>query len=97
MISLEDSVVVDESVVFREYDGETVILNLQTGQYFALDEVGTRIWTLIRERQVLGTMLGALEMEYDASRERLKADLLQLVDQLTADGLVTVQRADTHR
>ena len=29
--------------------GEAVILNLKSGQYFGLNEVGTRIWNLIQE------------------------------------------------
>ena len=29
--------------------GEAVILNLRSGQYFSLNDVGTRIWNLIQE------------------------------------------------
>ena len=32
-----------ENVVSRELEGEAVILNLESGVYFGLNEVGTRI------------------------------------------------------
>ena len=92
-LSLDDSVVVDEHVVFRELDGETVILNLGTGNYFGLDDVGTRMWTLMREHQVLRTVLGVLLTEYDVSSETLQTDLLQLTEQLQVNGLAHLKRA----
>ena len=43
-ISLDSRVTIGPDVVFRELDGEAVILNLETGLYFGLNEMGTRIW-----------------------------------------------------
>jgi hypothetical protein len=34
---------VPDDVLFRDLDGEAVILNLRTGTYFGLDELGTRM------------------------------------------------------
>ncbi len=45
---------IPDEVIFRELDGEAVILNLDTGIYFGLDAVGTRIWRLIEERSRSG-------------------------------------------
>ena len=42
-IGLQDSVQISEDAVFRELDGEAVILNLDTGIYFGLNRTGTRI------------------------------------------------------
>ncbi len=36
-------------VVFRDLDGEAVILDLVSGTYFGLNEVGTRVWRLVDE------------------------------------------------
>ena len=86
-ISLSDSMVIREEVVFRELGGEAVLLNLKTGSYFGLDPVGTRVWQLLVEHgsvaQVMDVMLG----EYDIDRERLEHDLLELCGQLCATGL----------
>ncbi|MFK7848124.1 MAG: PqqD family protein, partial [Rhodothermales bacterium] len=34
-----------------DLEGEAVLLNIQSGRYFGLNEVGTSIWSLIKEPQ----------------------------------------------
>jgi hypothetical protein len=78
----------DENVVSRELEGEAVILNLKSGTYFGLNEVGTRIWALIPEHKSLRKVFEALKEEYEVSPPALETYLLELVDQLQAKGLV---------
>ena len=94
-ISLQDTVQASEDAVFRELEGEAVILNLQTGTYFGLNESGTRIWNLIQQQVSLEKVLEALQVEYDAAPETLRNDLLQLVGQLQQKGLVRVTGSHT--
>jgi hypothetical protein len=82
---------IPDEVIFRELDGEAVVLNLDTGIYFGLDAVGTRIWQLIEERKPLRLILDTLVDEYEAPSDRLRRDLLAFVDQLTGKGLVVLQ------
>jgi coenzyme PQQ synthesis protein D (PqqD) len=88
---LDSSVRVAEDVVFRELDGEAVLLNLQSGVYFGLDPVGTRIWQLCQEHGSIRAVWQALQGEFDASPDILRSDLLELLDELSAEGLVTIQ------
>lgn len=87
-LSLRDSIAVVPDVVFRELDGEAVILNLESGIYFGLDQVGTRIWRLIQEHGALQKVFETMCAEYDVGADTLERDLLQLVDELRAKGLV---------
>jgi len=87
-LSLRDSLAVAPDVVFRELDGEAVILNLESGIYFGLDQVGTRIWQLIQEHGSLQKVFETMCDEYDVGSDTLERDLLQLVDELYAKGLV---------
>ena len=89
--SLETSVRVPENVVFRELDGEAVLLNLDTGTYFGLDSTGSRIWQLIVEHASLRLVWQAMQQEFEAPADVLEADLLELVDELTAKGLLAPQ------
>ena len=86
--SLEDTVRISEDVVFRELDGEAVLLHLGTGIYFGLNEVGTRIWTLLGQDGSLQSVLDAMVKQYDVAPDRLEKDLLQLVEQMREKGLV---------
>lgn len=89
-MSLDATVRIPEDVVFRELDGEAVLLNLESGIYFGLDPVGTRIWQLVEEHRALRRVLAALLTEFDAPPADLEADLVRFVDQLRGKGLLTV-------
>lgn len=89
-ISLDSRVTIGPDVVFRELDGEAVILNLETGLYFGLNEMGTRIWQLLDAHAEVRRVLDTLRDEFDVADDRLSADLLALVEQLRDKGLVHV-------
>ena len=88
--SLDHTLRVCDDVVFRELDGEAVILNLDTGIYFGLNDVGTRVWSLLKEHRSLRRVLEAMREEYDIPPEVLQTDLLRLVEQMQEKGLVRV-------
>lgn len=90
-LSLDTALVVPEDVIFRELDGEAIILNLATGMYFGLDEVGTRLWALVAESGTLRQALGVMAGEYDVARPQLEGDALELAGQLIEKGLVQVR------
>ncbi len=62
-------------VLFRELQGEAVLLDLRSQRYYGLDLVGTRIWQLVEEHGQEEAILEGLEAEFDASREQLSQDL----------------------
>jgi hypothetical protein len=79
---------VAESVVFRELDGEAVILDLDTGTYFGLDAVGTRIWQQLDRREPVDAVVAALVEEFDVAPETARADVDRLIAQLVDKGLL---------
>jgi len=85
---LNSSLKVSDDVVFRELDGEGVILNLASGIYFGLDQTGTRMWRLIEQHGRLTAVMAALSDEYEATSETLERDLISLVAELTEKGLL---------
>jgi len=90
-VSLDASLVVPDDVIFRELDGEAIILNLATGNYFGLDEVGTRMWTLIADSGTLRHAVDVMAGEYDVDRAALEGDVLDLASGLLDKGLVQVK------
>jgi Coenzyme PQQ synthesis protein D (PqqD) len=91
-LTLNDGATVPEAVVSRELDGETVLLNLETGMYFGLDAVGTEMWRAIRDAATLGDALTAVRSQYEIDEATIRADFLELADELLAKGLL--QRVD---
>ena len=82
---------IPEQVLFRDLDGESVLLHLRSGQYFGLDEVGTLIWHLLVERCSLDEIQQRIVAEYDVSAKEVKNDVLRIVEELTQNGLVEVK------
>ncbi len=90
MADVRRSVRVSTNTLSREVQGETVLLQLDSGEYFGLDEIGTRIWQLIVETGDLERVRDTLLDEYDADPAVLAADVTRLVDELTARQLIDV-------
>ena len=60
-------VVVPESVLVRELSGEAVLLNLGSGMYFGLEEIGYRMWTVLTTSECIGVAYEQLSTEYEVS------------------------------
>ena len=81
---------VSEDVVFQELDGETVLLNIDSGVYFGLDEVATRIWQELERHKKIDKVVSILLKEYKVEEGRLRADVERFVEGLINKGLVTI-------
>ena len=90
-LTLANHVVPAEDAVFRELDGQSVLLNLATGMYFGLDAVGTHVWQLAAENGSLGWIADRLHDEYDADPDTIARDLLALAGTLVDKGLWTIR------
>ena len=90
-VSLSSTARISDDTVFRELEGEAVLLNLALGTYYGLDEVGTRIWQLIQRFGRLDVVRDALIQEFDVEPPTAERDLLDLVAQLAAQGLVELE------
>jgi hypothetical protein len=85
---MEETFQIPASVVAQEVDGETVIVDLGSGRYFGLDEVGTRIWQLLSQNGSRESVVRTMLSEFDVDEERLRRDLEALLTDLRARGLV---------
>ena len=93
MSTLESRISVPEDVLFHEVDDETVLLNLVSGKYYTLDVVGTRMWLLMTQHEQLKAAHQALLEEYQVDPQQLERDLLALIDNLAAHGLLQILEA----
>jgi hypothetical protein len=91
-MEMNSKVCFTESVFAQEVDGEMVLLDMNSENYFGLDEVGTSIWQAIEACEgVLTCVLKRLLEEYDVEEEVLKKDLLSFVKKLQESQLVKVE------
>jgi hypothetical protein len=77
-----------DRVICQEADGKQVLLNLADGQYYALDDVGSRIWALCDGDQAVSEIAHLLSLEYDAPAEVIEMDAVELLEDLLEAELV---------
>lgn len=89
--TLDATVVAASHQVSCDLSGESIVLDLDTGIYYGLNEVGARVWTLVQTPVTLRAVLTTLLAEYDVELERCERDLLELVRELAECGLLEVR------
>lgn len=90
-VGLDDHVSVNKDVVFRNVDGEMVLLDLERGVYFGLDPVGTRVWEALVEHGRARPVIAALCEEFDVSPDVLASDVAGLLNELLDRDLIRVE------
>jgi Coenzyme PQQ synthesis protein D (PqqD) len=83
--------VVPDNVVFRGLAEETILLNIETGQYHGLDRVGGRFFEVIRESEGLGAASRQLADEYGQPLPQIEADLAAFCVDLESRGLIQLE------
>lgn len=94
MVTLKDRVSAPPHVLVRFLDRESVLLNLDTEQYFGLDETGTRMWQLLTASSNVDVAYQELLVEFDVEPELLRDNLTDLLGRLVENGLLQVLPAD---
>jgi hypothetical protein len=74
-------------VLFQDLASEAVFLNLKNDRYYGLDEIGTRIWTLLSEQGDLESVIVQMLNEFDTDETTLRRDITALVEVMTQAGL----------
>ncbi|MEN8147743.1 MAG: PqqD family protein [Campylobacterota bacterium] len=90
-MNLNHKIQFPDTIFAQEVDGEMVLLDMASENYFGLDAVGSDIWQLLQEGKTLQEANDALIEMYDVSPEQLKIDIVEFVQKLIDAGLVQVQ------
>lgn len=93
---LESSVIAASSEqISSDLGGEAVVLNLKSGVYHGLNEVGARVWNLIQEPKTVSEIKQTLLEEYEVEIEQCQSDLVALLTELVAAGLIVINNEKT--
>lgn len=73
---------------YAETGTDVILVNTETDQYFALDEIGSKVWVKFAAGDSLETIVEAILEEYDVEEEDLKRDLESLQQACYEQGLI---------
>ena len=77
------------NATFQVVADEAIVIHLQTGVYYSLNEVGTAFWNMLDGQLTIGECADRIAVEYSAPPDLVLADLLELSGELSAEGLAT--------
>lgn len=83
---------IPETVLSCAVGGEAILLDLGSGQYYGLNSIGSRFWSLISATSSASRACDELAREYAVEPARLREDLAMLLEQLEAAGLIELER-----
>ena len=90
MIDLNSIVSHREDIDTTDLDGEKVMMDLEKGQYFALNSVASRIWEVIESPISVNKVVETLLEEYEVEREECEKSVLEFIIGLEDASLVSV-------
>jgi hypothetical protein len=91
MITPETTVVRIEEIVSIDIDGETVMMSVENSAYYVLDDIGSRIWTLIKNPCKVSGLMMQLTAEYKMDGPACEQDVLKFLMEIQKAKLIRVQ------
>ncbi len=90
-MDLNKKITFADTIFAQEVDDEMVLLDMNSENYFGLDEVGTAIWQAMEKDKSLQEVLDSLLQEYEVESDVLEKDLIRFVNQLLDNQLIEVK------
>ncbi len=78
------------SILTGGISGETVMMSVESGRYFGLDDIGSAIWQRLEAPCRFGDLVDQLAADYDADRATIVEDVRTLLAEMATHGLVTL-------
>lgn len=75
-------------VIHEVIDGEAVLVNMENGFYYSLDDAGADIWNLIEKGNSVIQIENILNNQYDATSKEIKDGLAELIQSLLDEELI---------
>ncbi|HEY1979766.1 MAG TPA: PqqD family protein [Xanthobacteraceae bacterium] len=79
-----------DSLLVAGVHDETVMMDIQNGHYYGLDDIGSDIWKRLETPCRFSDLVDALIADYDADRAVIARDVLQLVTLMASNKVVTL-------
>jgi coenzyme PQQ synthesis protein D (PqqD) len=86
-----DKVLAKSGHLATDLGHEMVIFNTRNEKYYGLNDVGTRVWSLIQEPKTVGEIVKIVVAEYDVEPEQFERDLTNLLQDLQSANLIEIK------
>lgn len=73
-----------------DLDGKVVLLSIENGTYYNMNEVGSRIWALIEKPVTVAALIEQLLAEFEVEKSTCEKEVADFLGQLQKDHLLKV-------
>jgi hypothetical protein len=77
-----------EQIIVQKGSKDVLLFNMNDGSYYALNEVGNRVWELCDGTLSVAQLVCVLAKEYNAPAEVIETDVLELLEDLRSKNLI---------
>ena len=78
-----------DKAVWRNIDGEIVVLNLDSGHYYSLNKTGSVVWSILSESKPLQEAIERIVEKYNIPHKSAEEDVMSLLKMLQKEGLIS--------
>ena len=71
------------NITWRKVDNETVVLNLETSEYYSANETGAEIWEFLEKNYPVKKIVDFITQEYDESPKIVEKNIVGFLKKLT--------------
>jgi hypothetical protein len=75
-------------VIHETVDGEAVVVNLETGNYYSFVDSGQQIWAAVEREESVEEVLARIHAAYEAERHHLEESVQAFLAALEEEGLI---------
>jgi hypothetical protein len=96
MPSIQESVTLGDTITWSgkqlstEIGDDVVLMNIDLGRYYSLDDIGSEIWNQVEKPVLVSTLCQALAEKYKADATTVATDVLALLNKLLEQQLIVV-------
>ncbi|UZT82597.1 lasso peptide biosynthesis PqqD family chaperone [Caproicibacterium sp. BJN0003] len=79
-----------EDIITADLDGNVVMMSVENGKYYGMDEIATAIWKNIEQPIRVEQLVHILMDEFDVSEEQCQKDVITFLTKLYNEILIKV-------
>ena len=81
---------VNKNIVIKDLLDETILLNLDNGEYYSLNSTGLKVWQFLEQKKTKSEIIQLLEEDYPDDSIAIKSDIETILQELQKQKLIYV-------
>ena len=76
MLSINTTLERNSEMIHANIDNETILMSLTNGEYYGINNIGSKIWELLENSMSIGELIENLTTIYDITKEQCETDIV---------------------